>query len=445
MGLLAQRRSLISITAQRRLCKIALPSGRFHFLKADGQVSREYLLVPVISLLSRRGTAQFRRTITLTVFLLPRNGDQAPSTDAADLAALCQQAVWNAESPRFPRIVGRNRLNDRPGLIGRLFTGPITQFVPEFNNASDRYLPRIFDELMRTVFRTLEIEPRTVDRARSVQTLIAISRARSMVFGSVLQVDAYSYPTLWSQITKSPPNDLTQDIGSLLSVNAARPGREWLIGGEGFRLERMRVTNEYEQDTDAVVLYNPMSHFMIHVMPKARDEFPVSSLKFGLAWLNFLAGTISGSKEILRAYRYRIEDYRNRVERVSTTEDPGRLQQEIHQTTLGILEELDVVSSFELVTPSYKAAHGRMVEMEGIAEERDALVRELEMMTALIRAEEADRLAKDIARSTGSTDNLTFFVVAFSVLSLIGVVNVLVDFFYDEPVGHTARFWSTLW
>jgi hypothetical protein len=62
----------------------------------------------------------------------------------------------------------------------------------------------------------------------------------------------------------------------LLSVNAGRQGREPLLGGSGFRIDQMRVTNSFEEDTRTAVLYNPMSRFMVQLIPENIESFPVT-------------------------------------------------------------------------------------------------------------------------------------------------------------------------
>jgi hypothetical protein len=450
LGLLAQRRSLISVTAQRRLCKIVLPWGRCRFERKDGP-SKEYLLVPVVTLLNRGGTAEFRRTITLTVFLLPDSKDPAPALDAPDLAALCQQAVWSDQSPVLPKLVA-------PGASdGPLFEGPLDSFVRPFLTEHDRHLPVVFDAILRRVIDVMGVSPTPRYAPESIRALVAISRARSVVFGSTLHVDADETPELWHQLTARQPGDLARHVGRLLSVNAARLGRERLVGGAGFRLKRMRVTNPYEEDTNTIILYNPMSRFMVNIMPRSLDQFPTVSLKLGVAWLNLLAATISSIKEIFRSYRYEIEQYRNRIENLGAG-DPSKLLKDVHKLTLAMMTEIDVVYSFDIVTPTYKAAHIRILEMEGIAQERRSLMRELEMTTALLRSEEADQLSKKIADSTSSTeesarsteesarstDDLTKFVVVFTVISTIIGVNTIIDSAFSEPLATNHQLWTVL-
>lgn len=396
LGLLAQRRSLISPTAQRRLCKIVLPWGRCRFSLTNGETSRSYLLVPVVTLLGRRATSQFRRTFTLTLFLMPDTSSIDPPLALVDLAAICQQAVWSQTSPPLPRLCVSE---------GLTLGGPLQSLIP----SEGGHLLNIFDAVLAKVIELLGVET-TVGSVNSVQTLIAVSRKHSVIVGSGLHVAGEHSSEIWSELTRRENRELAEQLGRLLSVNAARQGREWLVGGDGFRLEKMRVTNPYEEDVSTIVLYNPMSRFMVNIMPKSHDWFPIASVKFGVSWLNLLAGTLGSIKEIFRSYRYEIEDFRNRIEQLGNDEDPGTLLKLVHKSTLTILEEIDVVYSFDLVTPTYRAAHTRILEMENIADERANLMRELEIMTALLRSEETDRLNRKIVRSTSSTDELTLFV-----------------------------------
>jgi hypothetical protein len=107
-----------------------------------------------------------------------------------------------------------------------------------------------------------------------------------------------------------------------------------------------------------------------------------------------------------------------------------------------MLEEVDIVSSFDLVTPTYKAAHARILEMDGVFQEREYLTREIEVTTNLLRSEEEDELSVAIASHTKSSDNLTALVVLFSSLSGMLVANVLVDFSTQEETG---TFWKMAW
>jgi hypothetical protein len=432
LGLVAQRRSLISTMAQRRMCKIVLPWARCHFRLTNGTISRPYLIVPVITLLGRRATSQFRRTFTLTMFLLPNCTSDEPPLDLVDLAAICQQAVWSETSPPNPVLFGP------AGLVGPAFEGPLRTLIVGANH----HLLEVFDAVLAKVIAMLGVVPKA-GSSNSIQTLIAISRKHSVIFGSGLHVAGEHSSEIWSELTKRENRELAEQLGRLLSVNAARQGREWLVGGDGFRLPRMRVTNPYEEDVSTIVLYNPMSRFMVNILPKSHDRFPTASVTLGVSWLNLLAAMLSSIKEILRSYRYEIEQYRNRIELLGTGDDPGTLLKAVHKSTLTILEEIDVVYSFDLVTPTYRAAHTRILDMEGIGEERTNLMRELEIMTALLRSEETDQLNRKIARSTSSTDSLTFFVVVFSALSVMLVTNGLIEFYHRWPFGtHGEYFWS---
>jgi hypothetical protein len=433
LGLLAQRRSLISATAQRRLCKIVLPWGRCRFVLTDEATSRPYLIVPVITLLGRRATTLFRRTFTLSLFLVPDTSSSAPPLESVDLAAICQQAAWSATSPRRPMLFDQNG-------TAPPFEGPLEELVPR----GHLHIIELFDAILAQMVQLLGVEL-TAERTNSIRTLIAISRKHSVIFGSGLHVDGEHSSEIWNELTKRENRGLAEQLGKLLSVNAARRGREWLVGSDGLRLEKMRVTNPYEEDVSTIVLYNPMSRFMVNIMPKSHDLFPTASVMLGVSWLNLLAGTLSSIKEILRSYSYEIDEYRNRIERLGAAEDPGSLLKEIHKGTLTILEEIDVVYSFDLVTPTYRAAHARILDMEGVSEERTNLMRELEIMTTLLRSEETDQLNRKIARSTSSTDNLTLFVVVFSALSAMLVADGLIEIYYHLPVGSTGEYyWSTI-
>lgn len=435
LGLLAQRRSLVSVTAQRILRKIVLPWGRCRLHLSEGVPSKEYLLVPVLTMISRRMSSEFRRTITLTTFLLPNDADARPALGTKDLAALCQQAVWHDTGPALPVLA-------RSSDAAELFAGPLAAYLRQEMDQSTR-LPDIFDAIFRQALHTLGIRPTTHYPSESVRSLIAISRARSVVFGSVMHTvnEDHKAPLDIFKAKRNRDRDLASELEKLLSVNAGREGREPLLGGRGFRVEQMRVTNPYEEDTRTSVLYNPMSRFIVQLIPRSIERFPTISLKFGVVWLNLLASTVSNVKEMLRSYRYEIERYRNRLD-PKTPEDSQRLLKDIHNTTRRILEEVDVVSSFDLVTPTYKAAHAQILEMEGVFQEREYLMREIEVTTGLLRSEEANNQTRAIALNTNRTDELTAFVALFSSLSAMLVANVLVDFWYHDL--HEA-FWKMAW
>jgi hypothetical protein len=457
LGMLAQRRtSLLAVSAQRRLCKIALPWARCRFIRHDGKRTREYLLVPVLTLFSRRVTTQFRRTVTLTLFLLPNERDTGLPLDATDLAALCHQSVWANQRPPLPMLDGSD------GLGGRSLAGPLHRFIEPFLTAHERHLPGVFDVILRSAIRALGVAPAVRNQAQSVRMLVAISRARSAVFGSALHVEGSHSPSVWERLTQMSQGDVAENFGKLLSFNAAREGREWLVSGEGFGLAKMRVTNPYEEDTNAIAFYNPMSRYLANVMPQHREGYP-TSLKMGVAWLNLLAGAISLIKEIMRSYRYEVEQHRNRIEALRSSESSdGRAKaaaelKEVHKTTLEILEELDVVYSFELVGQSYKAAHACVLEMEGVTQEREYLLKELEITTSLLRSEESDQLTQDIASSTSrteelskqiaestkSTDDLTKAVLIFTAVLTALAVKDLLKLAVEEPLRQNWLFWTT--
>jgi hypothetical protein len=101
LGLLAQRRSLVSVTAQRLLCKIVLPWGRCRFSGTDGKTSKEYLLLPVLTMISRRMSSEYRRTITLTAFLLPSDDDTAPRSNRMTLPRFASKRCGTTPDRRF--------------------------------------------------------------------------------------------------------------------------------------------------------------------------------------------------------------------------------------------------------------------------------------------------------------------------------------------------------
>jgi hypothetical protein len=468
LGLHAQRRMLLSVNAQRRLLRIALPWGFSRFTRRDGSLSREYMIVPVLTLLTRPRSALFRRSLTLTVFLLPDSGDTrgSPPLIAADLSGLCHQSVWVPARPALPALAGED------GRETAAIRGPLEEYVSAFLPGPKRFLHEIFDAVVQRVIADLGSgEPATraelVDdetearREERIAARVAVSRSRTAIFGTAAQFEGSRHPSIWARLTAMRAEERGELIGRLISVNAGRTGREWMVDGDALQLENLRLTNTFDEDTNALAMYNPMSRFILNIMPKVPGSFADTALNFGVTWLALLAGTVSTLEEIQRSYRYDIEDHRSRVIAELRARAAGKSDgyaaslNELHQATLAILDELDVVYSLELVGQAYKAAYARMLEMEGIPEERENLLRELDIVANLLRAEEAGqlnrrmldstrsirRLSKRIARSTRSTrnlttqidrttrntDKLTAWVVIFAIVSSALATNGLVD------------------
>lgn len=483
LGLHAQRRMLLSVNAQRRLLRIALPWGFSRFKRRDGSLSREYMIVPVLTLLTRPRSALFRRSLTLTVFLLPdsRDAQGLPPLIAADLSGLCHQSVWIPARPALPALVGED------GGAMQAIRGPLEQYVSTFLPGPKRFLHEIFDAIVQRVIADLGSgEPPTraeldddeteARREERIAARVAVSRSRTAIFGTAAQFEGSRHPSVWTRLTEMRAEERGELIGRLLSVNAGRTGREWMVDGDALQLENLRVTNAFDEDTNALALYNPMSRFILNIMPKIPGLFVDTALNFGVAWLALLAGTVSTLEEIQRSYRYDIEDHRSRVIAELRARAAGKSDgyaaslNELHKATLAILDELDVVYSLELVGQAYKAAYARMLEMEGIPEERENLLRELDIVANLLRAEEAGqlnrrmldstrsirRLSKRIANSTRSTkdlttqidhttrntDKLTAWVVIFAIVSSALATNGLVEA-WGGPYWR-SKFWTML-
>jgi len=435
LALHAQRRMLLSVSAQRRLYKIALPWGHVRFKCRSESASREYMLLPILTLLSAGRTTQYRRTVSLTLFLLPNSADPRPSLTTFDLARLCQQSVWLPRRQDLPVLIGSDGRECRLPI-----KGPLASFIDDLLVEENCYLPAIFDAVMRKSLDYIGVDSsdEEVDEKGTeerVRARIAVSRMRSAIFGTSLHFDCGRQSSVWNHLMKATAERRADVVGSALSVNAGRDGKEWLIDGDALQFERMRVTNAFEEDTNALALYNPMSRFMLNIMPKDSDQFTSVSLAFGVAWLNLLAVTVCTVKEILRSYRHEIEVHRTDVmvrlraanirrkgqggkpedppvspagfERTSS--DEAELEEylrDLHLKMLAIREEVDVVYGLELVGQAYKAAYMRMLEMESIPLERDRLLRELDMTAELLRAEQADKLSGEIAESVRVTKEL---------------------------------------
>jgi hypothetical protein len=482
LGLHAQRRMLLSVNAQRRLLRIALPWGFSRFKRRDGSLSREYMIVPVLTLLTRPRSALFRRSLTLTVFLLPDSRDTRglPPLIAADLSGLCHQSVWVPARPALPALVGEDG-GETPAI-----RGPLEEYVSAFLPGPKRFLHEIFDAVVQRVIADLgsgepptraELDDETeARREERIAARVAVSRSRTAIFGTAAQFEGSRHPSIWARLTEMRAEERGELIGRLLSVNAGRTGREWMVDGDALQLENLRVTNAFDEDTNALALYNPMSRFILNIMPKIPGSFAETALNFGVAWLALLAGTVSTLEEIQRSYRYDIEDHRSRVIAELRARAAGKSDgyaaslNELHQATLAILDELDVVYSLELVGQAYKAAYARMLEMEGIPEERENLLRELDIVANLLRAEEAGqlnrrmldstrsirRLSKRIAKSTRSTknlttqidrttrntDKLTAWVVIFAIVSSALATNGLVEAWHGPY--WLSKFWTML-
>jgi hypothetical protein len=135
LGLQAQRRMLLSVNVQRRLLRMALPWGLSRFKRRDGSLSRRYMIVPVLTLLTRPESALFRRSLTLTVFMLPDSRETAPSLTGLDLAGLCHQSVWIPARPQLPALVATDG-GENPASIG----GPLNDYIAPFLPGPKRYI-----------------------------------------------------------------------------------------------------------------------------------------------------------------------------------------------------------------------------------------------------------------------------------------------------------------
>jgi hypothetical protein len=325
-----------------------------------------------------------------------------------------------------------------------------------------------------------------VRREERIGVRIAVSRSKTAIFGTAAQFDGWRSPSIWKRLTDMRAADRARLIGTLMSVNAGRDGRELLVDGDGLRIEQMRVTNAFESDTNALALYNPMSRFIVNINPKGSGLFTNVAVNFGIAWLALLAGSVSTLEEILRSFRYDIEDHRSKVFAELRTGVRGERDgasvslNDLHDSMLAILDELDVVYSLELVGQAYKAAYTRMLEMEGIPEERQHLLREIEIVADLLRAEEARELnrkmldnsdnirllSEKIAYSTAatqhstgvtkqltvkidettrSTDQLTWWAVITAVVSSSLATNGIVAAWKSADRAYPfTEFWTTI-
>ena len=436
LGLQAQRRLLMSPSAQRSIHKIALPWARVRFRRRDDLTSCSYMIVPVVTLWSRGKTSRIRRTLTLTMYLLPKRSDKESPLSAEDLASLCHQSSWLPARPRVPALEGTS-----PSSPMLHFEGPLYGFVKMFISENENLLPDVFDATMRKVLDVLGVA--TAGRGDQVRARVAISRTRSAIFGASIRISCPQGSSVWNHLTRTQSSGSTDIVRKMLSVNAGRNRREFLVDGEAIGLAEMRLTNAYEKDTNQIAFYNPISRFMLNVNPKDDDLFTSVANNFGAAWLDLLATTVCSTKEILRSLRHETQRYRDDIfgreeTKSGDAQEPDSVQS-MREAMVAAVDDLEPVYGPELVGQAYKSSHARILEMERIPHERDVLLQQIENMTGLLRAERADALTEDIASTTQSlrllshkiadsvtnTDWLTGLVLFLSTISAILAADVL--------------------
>jgi hypothetical protein len=396
LSLFAVRRSwLMSLNAQRRAYRITLPWG----IVCIGGI--DHLLVPLVTLISKKRTLGFRRTFVVSMLLVPSHGSQLDFTAFRTLRKGFGTLAIDDLSASDPRIES--------------LTGPLAGFLG-LNDPNSGPLEPGLDDLfdltarrMLTLFKTVPAPPRSeAEKEVSLGTLVSIARTQSAMSGVVAKLNGRNSSNVHDAL-KNPDNGVRRKIETALSCDV------WTHGElADLEFDQHRLSNPWQDSQDGVTLYNPLSRTFVHTVDGTNEKFPGTLGWWMIPWLCLLAENACSASEMIRTYRNEVETL-DRIEHLP----------EAHGIIRQMVESMDFVYSIEC-SPVFKAMQDIVMEKSGLRQDHSDLLRELEVSSQVLRSEtaqdQATRLTEFEERVYGSTKLVSTLTVRIERLTIVSII-----------------------
>lgn len=391
----AIRRSwLMSFNAQRRCYRIAMP---WAVADIDGA---NLLLVPIITLIAKKRSTGFRRTLVVTVLLVP------PAKGGIDLR------VFHGLRKGFETLTIDDNVKTVKQIEG--LAGPLATFLEPTRPLPESIgLDELFDLVAKRalkLFKTVPVPKRSASQEEaSLGTLVSIARTRSAIAGIILNVSVAEGHDVYDALTRADSENSTTREALAASLSSDT----WTHGPlENLHFDAMRLGDSLQSSSNGATLFNPLSRTFVHAV-RANEDYLKHLGWWMVPWFCLLAESVCSASEMIRTYR-------NAIEPLSRLEHLPECDAIMRQ----MVESMDYIYSIEC-SPLFKAMQDEVMRKSGLRRDHGDLLREIEVNSEMLRAEKVRTLETAIVNTSVAVRNLTGWIVALTILSVVSSILLL--------------------
>ena len=381
-----RREQLFVKGLSERIYNIGLPITRVQISdtsKSDGVKSSEsmFLLCPIITLHRKPNKIQFRKTISVSLILVPISG-KSKETKISGQEVF--DILWDVGEPTKLKFVEKS---------------PLLQFLGLTNENNEFTKAELIKEIMKTILSLITENGYSKDEENNnISTQIDYSLQRVVTYFKENSEGERSHVFGNSKLGKIDERNLRMMVHPYHYFIDRREGKE--VFPSIFKLEDLIVTDKFRFDSSYLLFYNPRDSYLAGIHYQNFEEFPKLSMKWYFFFDLYMIMEISLIKVMLHSFYKETEEHED--------------LQHVIDIEKELVTDLDEFYDLDLSFTSYKDSYEKIKEIAGINESYKAVKNKLNDLKNYFSLTQQRRINLAIVTLTVFTVFAVFLSVNFS-------------------------------
>jgi len=344
-----RREQLFEKDLSERIYNIGLPITVVQIsdtTKSDGIKSSEsiFLLCPIITLNRKPNKIQFRKTISVSLVLVPIMGKNKETKISGQEVF---DVLWDIGDPMKLKIAEKS---------------PLLQFLGFTNENKEFTKTELIKEIMKTILSIITENGYSKDEENdNISKQISISLQRVVTYFKENSEDERVHVFEDSKLEPTAEKNLRMMVHPYHYFIDRREGNEAFQSI--FKLKDLIVNDKFRFDSSHLLFYNPRDSYLSGVHYKKYEEFPKLSMKWYFFFDLYMVMEISLIKVMLHSFYKETEEHED--------------LQHVLDIEKELVTDLDEFYDLDLKFNSYKDSYEKIKEISGINESYNAVKNKL--------------------------------------------------------------------
>ena len=404
---------------------LCLPPGRFEpkrnskesdYKRQVQETLGNFIVVPVIMLNRKQSSERFRRTVSVSMVIVPVGNDFISPRSVTSYEA---HHAFNS---------GKFTLSGdlRAVLENDEFTLNELRKYDEDGIGTEQLMKLIFKRILRAVSESYIGIDRHMDR---IDTEVGLSRTVTEAFlDKNLTYEKAERYLNGGELDPENPH-YYEELHELIDLQyGVMEEMRKITKPERIDLRWMVVKNTLNYKTD-LLFFNSFNRKYVAILPQTSEVFPLSSVKYAFIWGLRLSIGLSSLKTMIYAFYREIENERNAKAIINIEND--------------LVEDADEFYDLDVNFASYTIEYGKAKELAGVERDYRNLKDKLGALKANVLIEDQRRLNQILVLFTGLVMAATIVTLArgfgFLLQSLIGLGFVAIALLLFQNISYVSR------